>query len=88
VAPNTDVITYSGYYIHNYCFYSKMENVVCLGELYSVLRIVVRNMIIPMYDLHVVADRWWNHGLEPLAARVILRISSKCVEVGCARWWM
>jgi len=24
--PNTDVITYGGYYINNYCFYSKMED--------------------------------------------------------------
>ena len=44
------------------------------------LWIVVHNWIIPACGLRVVASRWWNHELELVVARVILRISSEGVE--------
>jgi len=52
------------------------------------LRIVVSNRIIPARDLRVVAGRWWNHKLELVATRVILKISSMGVESGCTWWWL
>jgi len=52
------------------------------------LQIVIRNWIIPACDLQVVVGRWLNHELELVTTRVILRISYKGVELGCARWWL
>ncbi|QCD92798.1 hypothetical protein DEO72_LG5g867 [Vigna unguiculata] len=55
-------------------------------ELHSVLRIVVRNWIIPVCDLSVVASRWKGHELELVATIIILRISSKVVGSRGRQW--
>ena len=51
-----------------------------IEELHSVMQIVVRKKIISACDLQMMVGKWWNHELELVATRVILRISSECVE--------
>jgi len=53
-------------------------------KLHLALRIMVRNRIVPHMYLRVMACRWWNHELWLMAAKVILRLSSKDVERGWA----
>jgi len=60
----------------------RIRIMVSITELHSMLRIVVCNWIIPTCDLLVVASRRMGHELELVVARVILRISSKSVELG------